>query len=524
MGKFCSIFKGFLLSGNSISFVDGNGPAGDYPHMILRYHIIVASIAVLSLMTSGLFAVFTDRIGTLPAIILIDIICLGLGGYFLSRRLYRPLLPVLQGERLSSAALIRLRKLPEYTALALLPLIFIRWLCLTMYELNDIPADHFEGGVVAMRVFAEIWWMVQGAIYYPIIVYFAVSDYVADLRRHLFDAFEINIPPRNKRLRRELSIVFAVLATLPLVSVLFDVLFFSPARLSYGIDLASHIVFDVLMSLLAVLIAIYFIMRDLTRPIVALRDAVGRVSDGDLESHSPIITDDEIGQLANEFNELIDDLRERDFIKETFGKYVSPAVVPKILEDKGRLEGETRTATMIFTDIEGFTSIVEDMTPKDTIDMLNEYFGLTLPIIRNNGGVINAMIGDAIFAAFNVPVDDPRHAELAIESALQMQEALEGRTFANGVVLNTRCGINTGLVVAGSVGSKDRMNYTLLGDEVNVAARVEQMNKQLGSYVLVTESTYRLAKDLFIFEDAGDQTVKGKLAEVHLFKVMGRKG
>ncbi|MBL8672235.1 MAG: adenylate/guanylate cyclase domain-containing protein [Alphaproteobacteria bacterium] len=186
---------------------------------------------------------------------------------------------------------------------------------------------------------------------------------------------------------------------------------------------------------------------------------------------------------------------DRAFIRETFGKYVPEAVARAILADRGRLKPELRTATVLFADLEGFTALGERMAPSDLLALLNEYFDMVVQAVTRHGGVINQFQGDAVLATFNVPLPSPDHAAQAIRTACEIRDAVASRDFA-GVRLKVRIGINTGALVAGAVGTADRLSYTVHGDAVNLAARLEQLNKEHGTGILLTAETARLAGDV----------------------------
>lgn len=228
----------------------------------------------------------------------------------------------------------------------------------------------------------------------------------------------------------------------------------------------------------------------------------------------------EIEMLRETERQRLEAEQARDFIRDTFGKYVPTGVAETILEDEGVLHPELRTATILFTDIAGFTTIAETMAPADLLTMLNEYFAAVADAITRHGGVVNQFQGDAILATFNVPVEDPDHAASAVRAALDIHRIGSSRTFA-GARLRTRIGINTGEVVAGSVGGENRLQYTVHGDAVNVAARLEQLNKEHGSAILLSESTYRLAGNGFEAEHVGEIPIRGKSETVDIFKLPG---
>ncbi|MFQ5937856.1 MAG: adenylate/guanylate cyclase domain-containing protein [Acidiferrobacterales bacterium] len=205
-------------------------------------------------------------------------------------------------------------------------------------------------------------------------------------------------------------------------------------------------------------------------------------------------------------------------IRDVFGKYVPESVAEAIVAGAGSLKPTQTTATILYSDIESFTTIAESMPPEQVVQMLNEYFPAVIEPIKRHGGVVNQFQGDAMLVTFNVPVEDPQHADKAVTVAGEMQRAVQGQTFA-GVTLGTRIGINTGPVIAGNVGSGDRINYTVHGDAVNLAARLEQLNKEHGTRVLVSGTTVSLLNSNHPLEPIGEVEIRGKHEPVQIFKL-----
>ncbi len=208
-----------------------------------------------------------------------------------------------------------------------------------------------------------------------------------------------------------------------------------------------------------------------------------QVAEGNLAARLPVTSDDEVGRATAGFNQMVEGLAEREYLRDTFGKYVSESVAAAILGDherRGRVANTLADATLMFTDIEGFTTLSETLTPADVASILNTYLGTVVPAIERHGGVVNNFIGDGLFASFNLPLPQENHAAAALRAAIEIQRALAAKAFPAGVRLRTRIGINTGPVVGVTIGTENRLNYTLLGDAVNIAARVEQLNKQFG--------------------------------------------
>ncbi len=200
-------------------------------------------------------------------------------------------------------------------------------------------------------------------------------------------------------------------------------------------------------------------------------------------------------------------------IARDLSRFVSPEVAARITTAARELrpgDGEVRTASVLFTDIEGFSTIAERLPPERLMAMLNAYFAAVSDAIERHGGVITQYQGDAMLITFNTVKDDPDHAANAVRTALAIQDATRERSFGEGLRMRTRCGINTGRIVAGAVGTGERLLYTVHGDEVNVAARLEQLNKKTGTYVLATESTVQAAGAAFAFERVAELTVRGR--------------
>ena len=353
----------------------------------------------------------------------------------------------------------------------------------------------------------------------PYFVYFLVTNFTAHLRMTLFESRGIVVPARPGHLLTRLAVAFCVAALLPGVVMFIDSLGLDVLSETLGIEPYLILGSDLMVTVVIFVVTFPVIARTFQHPINKMTAAVLALEKGDLSAKTPVQTDDELGKLAETYNDMIDGLRERELVRETFGRFVNPAVAKTILEHPERLGGEVCTATVLFTDIEAFTTLTESMAPTDTITLLNEYFEVIMEPVSRFGGVITNFTGDSLLAVFNVPEPDPDHAANAVRAALGIERALEGRTFGAGVTMRTRIGINTGDVVAGAVGGSDRLGYTILGDAVNLAARLEQLNKDYGSLIMVSAQTATLAGDEFDFAPIGDITVKGRAQPVRAFTV-----
>lgn len=207
-------------------------------------------------------------------------------------------------------------------------------------------------------------------------------------------------------------------------------------------------------------------------------------------------------------------------LREIFGRYVPRRVAEAIVAGQGSLRPTQTQATILYSDIESFTSIVEQMPPGRVVDMLNEYFPAVIEPIDRNGGIVNQFLGDAMLVTFNIPIADPQHAEKAVRTAVEIQRAVQGRRFA-GIELVTRIGINTGPVIAGNVGSGDRISYAVYGDAVNLAARLEQLNKEYGTRVLVSGTTVEHLTGSYGLHPVGEVVVRGRTVPVRIYRLEG---
>ena len=277
-----------------------------------------------------------------------------------------------------------------------------------------------------------------------------------------------------------------------------------------------------LMLLAIGIVATVAIAAGIARPLRRLSDAAKQLDSAgpDGVEMLPSSRFKELHTASQAFNQMVLGMRERELIRDLFGRFVPREIAQSLVADRGNLTPQTREATVFFSDVIGFSTIAEGMPPEALIELLNEYFELLGGILNRHHGVVQQFQGDAILATFNLPVPDREHAANAVRAAVDIQKSLEGRTFGEELALPTRVGINTGTMVGGTVGSESRKGYTVHGDHVNLAARIEQMNKQYDTRILVAESTARQAEAAFRFEPIGEVPVRGRHQSVRLYRVL----
>lgn len=262
---------------------------------------------------------------------------------------------------------------------------------------------------------------------------------------------------------------------------------------------------------------IYVTARTIAEPVAAIGAALARVEQGDFEAHIKIEDGTEVGRLQAGFNQMTAGLAERERIREAFGTYVDPDVAERVLREGTMLEGEEVEISVLFLDVRGFTSYVERSSARDVVEVLNRLFELIVPIIRRHEGHVNKFLGDGLLALFGAPVRLDDHADRALRAGIEIATAVKEEF---GEQLQIGIGINTGLVVAGNVGGAGRLEFSVIGDAVNVAARVEAATRVTGDTILITERTReRLTGAVPELVERPAQPLKGKSEPVAVFAV-----
>lgn len=264
--------------------------------------------------------------------------------------------------------------------------------------------------------------------------------------------------------------------------------------------------------------------RTLVRPLRRLQAAMRRVELGELDVSADVTTADELGQLAMSFNRMVEGLQREVLVRDLFGQYVTPELAEAAIERKGELDGQLVTCTVLFADIRNFTGIAEALPASRLIKILNEYFSHMSAVVVEEHGFVNKFGGDSLLAVFGTPLNpDPEHAPCGVHAALRMQSVLaefnrqQDEAWLPQIMIGI--GIATGDVVAGNVGSETRLEYTVIGDAVNVASRLQAMTKDLEVPILADSETARAAAAVASFERVGEVVVRGKTRPVDVFAV-----
>jgi adenylate cyclase len=377
-------------------------------------------------------------------------------------------------------------------------------LCVFITVYLDLDANAFLAVFAAAGVV-----LLYGVVLRFLLVELSLRPVVEDIAREL---------PDHARLGRAgVPIRWKLLAGLPLINIITGV---AVAGLSgdgnaqigdLGLDVlvAVGVAFTVSLELTLLL------SRSILDPIDTLQRATERVGEADFSVRVPVVSGDETGQLSRAFNDAIAGLDERERLQEAFGAYVDPDVAERVLEEGTALEGEEVEVSILFLDIRDFTGFAERATPREVVEELNAFFEVVVPVITAHGGHANKFVGDGLLGLFGAPERHEDHADRAVAAALdisrEVAERFEGR-------VRIGIGVNSGPVVAGTIGGGGKVEFTVIGDPVNTAARVEEVTRLTGDDVLITEATRRLlSRDFGRMERRPSAPLKGKTERVPLW-------
>jgi adenylate cyclase len=255
--------------------------------------------------------------------------------------------------------------------------------------------------------------------------------------------------------------------------------------------------------------------KSILGPLADLQRATDAVAEGDFDVAVPITTADELGELGASFNQMVGGLRERERIRQAFGTYLDHEVADHILSEGFSEQGEIVEVSILFCDVRNFTGFAESASAEEVVARLNALFEVVVPAIAAEHGHVDKFEGDGLMAVFGAPQLVPDHADRAMCAALEIDRLVNAEGQGGGFEIGI--GINTGKVVAGSIGGGGRLNFSVIGDAVNVAARVEAETRETGDNLLLTEATRDRLSEQFDIEERGERVLKGIERPVRLF-------
>jgi adenylate cyclase len=312
--------------------------------------------------------------------------------------------------------------------------------------------------------------------------------------------------------------------------ILFQDKYLGEVHVGLSIDFIQNLFIDersfltwatVIIIFLGMIVAVLFSLR-FTKPISALVHATSQIAKGNYDYKVDLKRNDELGTLGDAFNKMGTELFRQSMMRESFGKYVGPEVLDMITKTPGQswLKGQRHEASILFADIRGFTAYAEGREPEEVVEKLNEFFAIATEVILEHGGYIDKFIGDSVLAVFGVPVSQEDHKKRCINAAVAMQQELHQAAQGGNPLLDAvGIGIASGIVVAGNIGSQVKMEYTVIGDSVNVASF---LNSLAGAgEIIVGSDTETDLEHIFDMERLEPQKVKTREELVNVFRVLG---
>lgn len=348
--------------------------------------------------------------------------------------------------------------------------------------------------VIAAVIVLETSWLAFFPLFLGALVvlgYSAILHYLlleAGLRPVLAD-ISAHLPARYGVGHTGLPLRTRLLAAIPMINVITG---FVVAAITAEEEGAAALGIDVLVAVaVATTIALgltILLSRSILRPVADLHRATHAVAEGRFEDvNVPVTTGDELGELAASFNTMVEGLRERERIRDAFGTYLDRDVAEYILSEGFNEEGVDVDVSVLFCDVRDFTALSSDSSPKDVVAALNRLFEVIVPVIAEHGGHVDKFEGDGLLAVFGAPEPYPNHADRAVRAACEIAACVNSNGEAGE--LRVGCGVNSGHVIAGSVGAAGRLDFSVIGNAVNIASRVEQATKKLDKDVLITAET-----------------------------------
>lgn len=425
-------------------------------------------------------------------------------------RILAPADPWLRGDRAPRAAL------KAWRALAGAPLAFVRWGRAVPFLLNVVPISIF----LTLELNAPFWpssFILAAGVSVVLLYGVFVRFFGLELwLRPVLEAASRDLPDGPGIARVSVPVKWKLLVALPAINIVSGVIVVGIAspddaglgQLGLGVLVTIGVAFTVSLELSLLL------LRSILQPIQDLQEGTSRVASGDLSVRVPVLGTDETGRLAGSFNTMVSGLEERERLREAFGAFVDPGVAERVLEEGTILEGQEAEVTILFLDIRGFTAFAEREGPREAVARLNDLYELIVPVLIRHGGHANKFVGDGLLGVFGAPERLGDHADRALAAALDIVECTRARY---GERLRLGIGLNSGSVVAGTIGGGGRVEFTVIGDVVNTAARVEEATRITGDDILLTEATRALLRrDHGAFVGRGDAELKGKTARVRL--------
>jgi class 3 adenylate cyclase len=482
-----------------------------YPYVYLT--IELQSAFVITAATLGLFSFYYNASATdYLEIIAVSLALTGLAVWITLLRTYPLMKPI---KRWIGGARDERSTARAWRSAVGLPLALIRRDLAVPIFVAIIPACAWAVHIldVSWYAFFPLFAGSLVALGYSAILHYLIIE--VGMRPVLLDINECQPDPRVTLGAPSIPLRVRLMAALPLINLITGLVV---AALTSGGGGGAALGVDVLVAVaVATTISLYLTIlfsKSIMSPIGDLQRATEAVGEGRYDVSVPVTTGDELGELAASFNQMVEGLAERERLREVFGTYLDKTVAEHILSE-GAPEGEELEVSVLVCDVRDFTSFAAGSSAKQVVGRLNELFEIVVPIVARHHGHVDKFLGDGLLAVFGAPEPYPDHADRAVLAACEMATKVNSR---RDLGLKIGVGVNTGPVVAGSIGGGGRLNFSVIGGAVNVAARVEAATREVGRDVLITEGTRERLGPGFEAEACGQRELKGINEPVALYE------
>jgi class 3 adenylate cyclase len=484
---------------------------GNYPYVFLAVEL--QSAFVITATTLGLFSFYYDApTGDYLKILAVSLVLTALAVLITLLRTFpvmRPIREWLDGSR-DAAHTER-----AWRAAVSLPLSLIRRDVSVPIVVTIVPACIWAVIVLGISwlAFFPLFAGSMVALGYSAILHYLILE--TGMRPVLLDISASDSAPRVSAAIPAIPLRVRLMAALPLINLITGLVVAALTSNGGGGEaLGADVLVAVAVATTISLELTVLFAKSILRPINDLRRATEAVAEGRYDALVPVTTGDELGDLAASFNQMVEGLAERERLREVFGTYLDKEIAEYILSEGFAEEGEEVEVSVLVCDVRDFTSFAATSSAKEVVGRLNELFEVIVPIVGRRGGHVDKFLGDGLLGVFGAPEPYPDHADRAVIAACEMASKVNSH---DGLGLKIGVGVNTGFVVAGAIGGGGRLNFSVIGDSVNVAARVEAATREVGEDVLITAETAERLSPVVRVESCGKRTLKGIEEPLALF-------
>ncbi|MGH2965948.1 MAG: adenylate/guanylate cyclase domain-containing protein [Solirubrobacterales bacterium] len=474
-----------------------------YPYVFLT--IELQSAFLITAATLGLFSFYYDApTGDYLKILAVSLVLTAAAVWITLLRTYplvRPIKEWLAGSRDAEATE------RAWRAAVSLPLSLIRRDVSVPIVVTIVPACIWAVIVLGISwlAFFPLFAGSMAALGYSAILHYLILE--TGMRPVLLDISGSDVAPRLSGGIPAISLRVRLMAALPLINLITGLVVAALTSNGGGGEaLGADVLVAVAVATTISLELTVLFSKSILRPINDLRRATEALAQGRYDVSVPVTTGDELGELAASFNEMVEGLAERERLREVFGTYLDKSIAERILSEGFAEEGEELEVSVLVCDVRDFTSFARSSSAKEVVSRLNELFEIVVPIVTRHGGHVDKFLGDGLLAAFGAPEPYTDHADRAVLAGCEVASKVNSR---EDLGLKIGVGVNTGLVVAGSIGGGGRLNFSVIGDAVNVAARVEAATREVGEDVLITAWTAERVRSSIQVVSCGDRILKG---------------